>query len=162
MTLRIGLPLLPFFCQIAGRLRLPIKWFTKMGEMSNDSSLSRLSANDRLGGGNLVPLSFMQSLFDVQPDIEPENFTACPVLLVHPEEDRWTPVISSRIFFDKLKGQKQLTLLERCGHIPIEEPGFSQLESAVLKFLERVRTSLDLRQAVEQDLAAHRNWPDMK
>ena len=42
---------------------------------------------------------------------------------------------ASRPFFDRIKGPKELVLLENCGHLPIEEPGLSRLEEAVVAFL---------------------------
>ena len=42
------------------------------------------------------------------------------------------------MLFDKLKTEKSIVMLEGCGHFPVEEPGFSQLENAALKFLHRV------------------------
>ena len=80
----------------------------------------------------------MHSIFQVRPEIEPENFNFCPVLLVHPTEDGWTQVESSQLLFDKLKTEKSIVMLEGCGHFPGEEPDFSQLENAALKFLQRV------------------------
>jgi alpha-beta hydrolase superfamily lysophospholipase len=138
LILKVGLPLLPFFARIAGRLRLPIKWFTKMHAMSNNPALSALVARDPLGGGVKVPLAFLHSIFEVRPEVEPERFSACPVLLVHPGDDRWTQVESSRMFFDKIKGDKSIRMLEKCGHFPVEEPGISQLECASIEFLSRV------------------------
>lgn len=138
LILKVGLPLMPFFVSIAKNLALPIKWFTKMDAMSNNPTLSKLVALDPLGGGAKVPVGFMHSIFQVKPEIEPENFNACPVLLVHPMENRWTQVESSHVLFDKLKTEKSIVMLEACGHFPIEEPGFSQLENAALNFLQRV------------------------
>jgi hypothetical protein len=42
------------------------------------------------------------------------------------------------VLFDKLKTEKSIVMLEGCGHFPVEEPGFSQLENAALRFLHRV------------------------
>jgi alpha-beta hydrolase superfamily lysophospholipase len=106
--------------------------------MSNNPALSKLVALDPLGGGAKVPVGFMHSIFQVKPEIESENFNVCPVLLVHPMEDRWTQVESSQVLFDKLKTEKTIVMLEGCGHFPVEEPGFSQLENAALRFLHQV------------------------
>jgi alpha-beta hydrolase superfamily lysophospholipase len=141
LVLKLGLPILPFFAKFAGRLRIPIKWFTKMNAMSNNPALSDLVARDPMGGGAKVPLAFMHSIFQVRPDVEPDLFTTCPVLLVHPGEDRWTPVVSSRLFFEKIRGEKYIRMLDKCGHFPVEEPGFSQLEDAVVEFLARLSHS---------------------
>ena len=61
----------------------------------------------------------------------PEDFDACPVLLAHPAEDRWTPVQLSRTFFDRIRAPKQLVMLEGAGHFPVEQPGLDQLTDAV-------------------------------
>lgn len=132
------LPLLPWFAALFGTLRLPIKWFTKMQAMSNDPALTRLVAADPCGGGAWVPVSFMQSIFSARPTIEPEDFEVCPILLAHPAADRWTGIASSQEFFDRIKGQKTLRMLDNCGHFPIEEPGITQLQDAALDFLARL------------------------
>jgi alpha-beta hydrolase superfamily lysophospholipase len=132
------MPLMPAFAALAGRLRLPVKWFTKMHAMSNDRTLARLVAADPCGGGARVPVGFMASIFTVRPDVEPEHFDACPVLLAHPAADRWTSIASSRPFFDRIKGSKELVLLDNCGHFPIEQPGITQLEQAAVVFLQGI------------------------
>ena len=139
IVLRVGLPLLPMFARCMGGLRLPIRWFTKMNAMSNQAALSRLVAADPLGAGVSLPLRFMQSIFELRPTVEPEKFLRFPVLLAHPGADRWTPMESSRIFFDRLQCEKTLVVLDQCGHFPVEEPGFSQLERSVVAFLEELK-----------------------
>ncbi|MEX8194886.1 alpha/beta hydrolase [Comamonas guangdongensis] len=134
----VMLPLLPFCAALIGRLRLPVKWFTKMGAMSNDPLLNRLVAEDPYGGGVRVPVSFMQSIFAARPDMEPEDFDLCPLLLAHPENDRWADFESSRQFFDRIKGEKRLVMLENCGHFPVEAPGLAQLEQASIRFLQQI------------------------
>lgn len=138
-VLKLGLPLLRLLAGTLGALRLPIKWFTRMNAMSNQAELSRLVAADPLGGGAKLSLRFMQSIFDLCPDVEPAAFNRFPILLAHPGADRWTPVESSRIFFDRLQCEKTLVMLDNCGHFPVEEPGFSQLERSVLAFLETLK-----------------------
>ncbi|WP_050478786.1 alpha/beta hydrolase [Herbaspirillum rhizosphaerae] len=132
------MPLMPWCAALFGKIRLPVKWFTKMHAMSNDPALNRLVANDPFGGGVCVPISFMHSIFTVRPDIEPEDFDLCPVLLAHPADDRWTGIASSRPFFDRIKGEKTLVMLENCGHFPVEEPGITQLRLAALAFLSKI------------------------
>lgn len=132
---RWGIPLLPVMAKVAGSLAMPIRWFTRMHAMSNTPALTQLVIRDALGGGNRVPVSFMQSMFSAVPALEPENFTRCPVLLVHPAVDRWTGVEISQPFFDRLAGPKSLVMLEDCGHFPVEAPGVEQLEKATRAFL---------------------------
>jgi len=75
------------------------------------------------------------------PATEPEDFTACPVLLAHPGADRMTDIALSRRFFDRLAAPKRMIVLEGASHMPTEHPGIDQLEAAVLEFLRSVAIS---------------------
>ena len=119
-------------------IRLPMKWLAPMELITNDPDISRVFMRDRLAGGTAVSMGFLRSLMNLQLAVEPENFSHCPVLLAHPEVDPWTPLELSKSFFDNIKGEKELVVLEGCGHFPIEEPGRFQLEKAVQKFVNRI------------------------
>lgn len=77
----------------------------------------------------------LASIFSFEPSVEPEDFRACPILLTHPEDDRWLTVESSRLFFDRIAAPKELVLLNNCGHFPTEEPGIDQMADAIEDFL---------------------------
>ncbi|GGY73164.1 alpha/beta hydrolase [Marinobacter zhanjiangensis] len=127
---------LPLMDTLCGSLRVPIRCVSRMSAIANDPKLVEVFLSDPYGGGNLVPVHFMRSLFEATPDIEPDQFHLCPVLLAHPAADRWTTVEASLPLFDRIKGEKRLVMLESCGHFPVEEPGVSQLLEAVCEFLE--------------------------
>jgi alpha-beta hydrolase superfamily lysophospholipase len=135
---RVFAPLLKPLAALFGGMRLPVRWFSNMKGIANYPEIVPLLCADPLGGGNRVPLRFMRSLLTIWPAIEPEDFDLCPVLLAHPAADRWTTIEASRPFFDRIKGPKQLVMLENCGHLPIEEPGLSRLEEAVVAFLGKL------------------------
>lgn len=135
------LPTLRPLSRLTRGLRLPVRWFTHMDRMSRDPALSALVCRDPLGGGNRVPLGLLASLFDTPPAVEPERFTRCPVLMVHPACDAWAPVQISDRFFERLAAPRQRVLLEACGHFPIEQPGLDQLRDALLPFLQRIAQS---------------------
>ena len=137
---RVGVPLMRWLGPLE-RVRVPIRWLSKMDQIANDPALAAVVCRDPLGGGNRTPLGFLRSLFTMVPDVEPEAFDLCPVLLAHPGDDRWTPLAASQPFFDRIKGPKELVVLDRCGHVPIEEPGLGQLERAVQSFLAQVAVS---------------------
>jgi alpha-beta hydrolase superfamily lysophospholipase len=109
-----------------------------MKGVANDPEVVRLACEDPVGGGNRVPLRFLRSILAIRPAIEPEEFDLCPVLLAQPAADRWTTIEASRPFFDRIKGTKELVMLENCGHFPIEEPGVSCLEESVVAFLRNL------------------------
>jgi alpha-beta hydrolase superfamily lysophospholipase len=138
---RVLNPFLPPMAALFGGVRLPIRWFSNMKGIANDPELLRMLCADPIGGGNWVPLRFMHSLLAIRPDIEPEDFDLCPVLFAQPAADQWTTIKASRPFFDRIKGPKQLVMLENCGHLPIEEPGVTQLEEACAAFLTKLSTS---------------------
>jgi alpha-beta hydrolase superfamily lysophospholipase len=135
---RVFAPLLPALAAMLGGLRLPMQWFVNMPKIANDPEVARLMCEDPVGGGNRVPLRFMRSVFAIRPAIEPEDFDLCPVLLAQPTADPWTTLKASRPFFDRIKGPKELGLLENCGHLPVEEPGFSRLEEVVVALLKKL------------------------
>lgn len=147
---RLATPLLGPLSVRFGGLRLPMRWFGKMASISNTPEISRLGAEDPLGGGSRVPLRFLHSTVTIRPAIEPENFDVCPVLLAHPAADTWTKVEASLPVFGRIKGPKELVMLENCGHLPIEEPGLSQLEEAAVAFLRKLVQGKQPTEALQQ------------
>ncbi|GIJ79172.1 Lysophospholipase, alpha-beta hydrolase superfamily [Micromonospora phaseoli] len=145
VTVRMRMTRLPVMGRagpsMLGRLRgldalpIPMRWVANMAAMSNDPDLNALVRADPSGGGNRVTLRFLRTFLSWAPPVEPDRFTACPVLMTHPAADRWTPVELSRPFFDRIAAPKQLVLLEQAGHLPVEEPGLTQLGRAVGDFL---------------------------
>jgi alpha-beta hydrolase superfamily lysophospholipase len=119
-------------------LPLPMRLMTKMHNISNVPELAALAAHDPLGGGNIVPARFFRTLLDTAPDLEPERFDVCPVLLAHPGVDRMTEIVHSRRFFDRLSGEKRMVVLDGASHMPTEHPGVDQLECAVVDFLKDI------------------------
>lgn len=136
--MRALLPALRPLSRLTRGLRLPVRWFTHMDRMSRDPALTALVCRDPLGGSNRVPSGLLASLFGTAPAVEPEQFDRCPVLMVHPASDAWTPVAISDRFFNRLATPRERVLLDRCGHFPIEQPGVDQLRHALLAFLERI------------------------
>ncbi len=129
----------PFLKLVQGppaNLRVPIRWIADIRHISNDPGLVREVVRDRRGGGGRVPLGWIRSYMESAPLIEPEDFTDTPVLLLHPGDDRWTPLEISRPFFERIGAQKSWRLLENAGHFPVEEPGFEQMMRAVKHVME--------------------------
>lgn len=131
----VGLWLLEKLHPVTDGLPLPMRYVSKMDRISNIPELSNLCERDPLGGGNWVPARFLRTLMHTAPDIEPEDFRVCPVLLTHPGVDRMTEISLSRRFFDRLAAPKRMVVLEGASHMPTEHPGVDQLESAVVEFM---------------------------
>jgi alpha-beta hydrolase superfamily lysophospholipase len=117
-----GLPVLRATASICDRRLVPVRWLTPIEHIANDPALSRACATDPLGAGTTVPLGFLRSWLEHDPGYEPQTFTACPVVLAHPGEDRWTPLEVSRAYLDDMTVPPELVMLEGCGHFPVE-PG---------------------------------------
>ena len=135
---RLGYVVMNTLPALTGRLDIPARMISRMQWITNDPTFSRIFIEDSLVGGARINLEFYRSLMVYEPPIAPEAFDLCPLLLAHPADDRWTPFAVSRPFFDSFGGEKELVMLEGCGHFPYEEPGVSQLHEAVGRFLGRV------------------------
>lgn len=133
-----GLWLLEKLHPVTDGLPLPMRYVSKMDRISNIPELSSLCEHDPLGGGNWVPARFLRTLMHTAPDIEPEDFRVCPVLLTHPGVDRMTEISLSRRFFDRLAAPKRMVVLEGASHMPTEHPGVDQMESAVVEFIGEI------------------------
>jgi alpha-beta hydrolase superfamily lysophospholipase len=137
-----GLWLLESLQAVTDGLPMPMRFMSKMNRISNKPELAALCGSDRLGGGNWVPARFLRTLMSTSPDIEPEDFDVCPVLLTHPGVDRMTDIAHSRRFFDRIAAPKRLVVLEGASHMPTEHPGVDQMEEAVVEFMGRVERGL--------------------
>lgn len=119
-------------------LRVPMKLVVKMSALCNHPQAQAVLINDAASGGNSVPLGFLASLFAYQPAVEARQFKHCPVLWTQPDEDLWTPLLSSSTFFDELGCPKRLVMLEDAGHYPVEERGLKTLHKAMDEFLREL------------------------
>lgn len=109
---------------------------SKMSALVNDPACLRVMLKDRTSGGNKVSMRFMNSYMTYAPDIEPEDFTICPVLLTQPAADQWTPQRLSDPFLARLHQVKVTkTTLRNGSHYPIEATALTDLHSAITAFL---------------------------
>lgn len=130
-------PSLALANKYAGNIKIPMKWVSNMRAITNNRELADLLMRDTKASGAAVPLSFLYSMLNPVIKTEPEDFKVCPVLMVHPGDDRWTDISLSNLFFDRLACEKETVILEGAGHFPIERLGLSQMEAACAAFLDR-------------------------
>jgi alpha-beta hydrolase superfamily lysophospholipase len=123
---------------IAPRLMIPMRMVAKMRTLVNDETLLDLLMRDTTSAGSRVQLGFVASMIRARPRVEPEQFTRCPVLLVHPSQDRWVDVRLSRIFYDRLACPKRLVMVDGAGHLPCAMPGLRIMRDAVFEFARDV------------------------
>lgn len=123
-------------------VRFPIKLTTKMWAMANNKEFVQKLLDDKVGSGGKVYLKFLRTLFEASPAIEPERFSTIPLLFLQPEEDHIIPWWVSEPFYNRLNCPKTQVVLKGCGHIPMEEPGASQMESSALNFLNELTSTV--------------------
>ncbi|WP_197052112.1 alpha/beta fold hydrolase [Kocuria sp. ZOR0020] len=125
---RAALPfmkLLPLVRGPVARVPVKISWTANLAAMGRDPALGRLCARDTRGGGAWVPLGFLASY--LQFNHWAAKTQGVPVHLAHPQNDDWTPMELSQRTLKDLPGKATLTVLQNCGHFPLEEPGLSDL-----------------------------------
>lgn len=103
----------------------------RISAVSNHDIIARIISSDAYSGGTWMPGGFLRTYLAHQPIVAPEDFDVCPVILAHPEEDRWTPIALSVPFFERLRSPKRLITLPRSGHFPVELPGYRELATAL-------------------------------
>lgn len=121
------------------RLRLPMRWVSKMRTLVNDRAAQRACYADRTSAGNSASVAFLDSYLNHVPATEPADFAVCPVLLTQPAADRWTPLELSEPFLAGItRVPVRTVLLENAGHYPLEQPGLDQLVEAAAAFCAEV------------------------
>ena len=130
--------LLSGMSSITDDIKIPIKWTTKMWAMANNPEFVKALKNDKIGSGSAVYLKFFRTLFEVSPEIEPEDFNTCPLLFLQPEKDYIIPWSMSKPFYESLSCKKEMVILKNCGHIPLEKPGINQMIDASTSFLNKL------------------------
>ena len=123
---------------VTDNMKIPIKITTKMWAMANDPSFVDKLKKDSVGSGSWVYMKFLRTLFEAQPEKEPEEFSDCPMLFFQPEDDHIIPWEISEPFYKRLNCDKKVIFLKGCGHIPMEKPGIDQLKEGALSFLENM------------------------
>ncbi|WP_418057843.1 alpha/beta hydrolase [Pimelobacter simplex] len=138
----LGRPLMALLARTPlRRVRVPMRWVSKMRTLVNDRAAKRAAYADRSSAGNLVSVAFLDSYLSHRPALAPEDFDVCPVLLTQPAADRWTPLALSTPFLSRItKVPVTTVLLDGAGHYPIEQPGLDQMVEAIAGFCaERAR-----------------------
>ncbi len=126
------------FAGLLDNVRLPIRELTKIKKMANNEDFVYLLSKDKVGSSSWIYLKWLRTLQTTRAAIEPDHFDKCPLLWLHPEKDRLVDLDVSKPFFDRLKCDKELVILENCGHVPLEEPGMTQMENEIKNFLNKI------------------------
>lgn len=137
-TVGLSNALLQLARPLTDRVRLPMRWFSNLGSIANDPRMVEVIEHDPSVGGARMQLGFLRTLLNTPFSVEPEDYAGGPLLVVHPQDDRWTPPGLSQRFIERVPGDTSFVELRGCGHFPLEEPGVTQMREAVLDFLARL------------------------
>lgn len=128
----VGFRMLP---SIVDRIALPLRLIAPFAKMSSDAGMRSFFESDPLLGQLLVPSRLFRTMHARKLDaIAP----GCPLWLIHPGADVWTPTDVSRSTFDRVRGAKRLLELTNGGHLPLEQPALSEFNDALGEFLRSV------------------------
>lgn len=120
-------------------LRIPMRWAGKMSTLVNNDAALDAFYKDKTSAGNWVSLAFLDSYMHYTPEVAPEAFNVCPILLTQPAKDRWTPLELSTPFLSRIHQVPVKTvMLENAGHYPLEQPGLNQMVNAIDQFYSSV------------------------
>lgn len=133
---RVGTPIAHLTAKTPlASMRIPMSWASKMSTLVNNKEALKAFMKDKTSAGNSVSLTFLDSYIHYKPEVTPEEFDVCPVLLTQPEKDRWTPLDLSTPFLSRIqKVPVKTVILENAGHYPLEQPGLSQMVDAIDSF----------------------------
>lgn len=120
------------------RLALPLKWLAPMKAMTSSPPLQAYFEEDPGLGRARIPARFFRTLHALKFG---RMTLGCPLLLVHPGADTWTPTSLSLEVYDRIESEKAFIELANGSHLPLEAPAADQLQSAVQAFLGRVAQS---------------------
>lgn len=116
------------------RLPLPLALATPLKEMTTDPVLAQWFMREPLIGRRIVRGRFFRSLHQYRP-AKPDLALSCPLLLVHPGADAWTPTAMSLPAYESVPGPKRLRVLTNGAHLPVEAPAWSELCAEIGGFL---------------------------
>lgn len=116
---------------------ITLKLVTPLAAMTSDPRLQTWFKTDPLIGARRVKGRFFRSLHQYDP---PRRDLAlpCPLLLLHPGADEWTPTEVSRTVFDRVPSAKQFQELSNGSHMPAEAPAWHELRDGILGFLAEI------------------------
>ena len=128
----LGMKTIPF---VMDRVWLPLSLAAPLKAMSGNKRVQRYFQSDPLLGRRWLPVKFWRSVHDYSRE---EIALDCPLLLVHPGDDAWTPLSVSRETFARILAQKSEVVLTNGSHLPLEAPAFAELSEAVKAFLSGI------------------------
>ena len=118
------------------RLVMPLSLVTPLAAMSGNKRMQAYFQKDPLIGKSWKAARFFRMVHQTKI----ENWALrCPILLVHPGQDAWTPTeVKSLAVYEKIQTAKQFLELSNGSHLPVEAPANAELVCEAERFLNDV------------------------
>jgi alpha-beta hydrolase superfamily lysophospholipase len=131
---QLTLQSLKFARWLVDAIALPLALATPIGTLTTDPALRRYFETDPLLGGRWVSGRFFRTLHQA-PAPRPDLALPCPLWLIHPGADEWTPTAMSKPAFEAIPSAKRFRELTNGAHLPLEQPARSELTEELSRFL---------------------------
>lgn len=126
------------------RVRLPLRLAAPLASMSANKRMQQFFSRDPLIGRSWKPVKFFRTVHGYRLQ---SPRLACPLLLVHPGSDVWTPTEMSLSALEQIDATKEFFELSNGSHLPLEQPARDELTEQIKLFLNRVAGSVPAKKA---------------
>jgi alpha-beta hydrolase superfamily lysophospholipase len=117
------------------RLVMPLSLVTPLAAMSGNRRMQAYFENDPFIGKSWKAARFFRMVHQTRI----ENWALrCPLLLVHPGQDVWTPTELSLAVYERIQTEKCFLELSNGSHLPVEAPANVELICEADRFLNEV------------------------
>lgn len=117
------------------RVVMPLSLATPLAAMSSNKRMQSYFQTDPHIGASWKSASFFRTVHQFHV----RSWTLdCPLLLVHPGADEWTPTDFSLAVFKKIETDKRFHELSNGSHLPVERPAYDELLAHTTSFLDEI------------------------
>ncbi|MGJ3508010.1 alpha/beta fold hydrolase [Enemella sp. A6] len=120
--------------------QVPLRWVSRMGRIANEPELRKELLHDTRGAGNTASLGWMRSFLKARPHTPAEQVDV-PVVLVHGDRDRWTPLALSVKYLRRIPAPTAVVPLVDSGHFPSDEAGVATMINSVAMVIDALATA---------------------
>lgn len=120
------------------RVVMPLSLATPLTAMSSNKCMQAYFRTDPHIGASWKSARFFRSAHQYHV----RNWQLdCPLLLVHPGADAWTPTDLSLAVYEKVEAEKRFFELSNGSHLPVERPAYDELLAHTTLFLDEIAES---------------------
>ncbi len=120
-------------------MKIPMKAVSKMNALVNNKKALKVFLKDKASAGASVQLQFLYEYMHYKLPIPVAQFDKCPIILMQPEKDNWTPLHLTEISMNGIKAPFTVKILKDGGHYPMEEIALQQLVQYADEFIKTLK-----------------------